>query len=620
MTARLNAFILSILAFWAIGFSAWAADDCKLTKLVDLPVTMVGLRPLISTKINGQDALFLVDSGAFFSMLTPSAVQKYGLRTSPTPPGFRIEGVGGEQSASIAMVPSFDYAGIPVRNIQFLVSRGGFGPGSVGLIGQNILGATDIEFDLANGVIRLFRAKDCEHSILAYWAAGKALSALTIEYQTPRDPHIIAPAEINGHPIRVIFDTGASTSLLSRSAAARVGVTASSAGVEAGGIGGGIGSRELETSIASFQEFGIGDETIKNARLKISNGAILGVDMLLGDDFFLSHRVMVARSQRKIYFTYNGGPVFRLGQNTTGQTAANANANANADAAAPDASKAAAESGPKTADEFSRRGDAFAARRDYPSAIADFTHAIELEPNDPRHYRDRAMARLNNRQPVLAMADLSQTLTLKPDDLQALTMRGELYLSRKDVTAAQADFDAAMKLAPQDQEMPLRIAGAYARARLYEAAVSQFDAWIAAHPKHPLESVALEGRCRARALWGRDLEAALADCDAAMKHTQRLSVLSENRALVLLRLGRYDAAIEEYDRALKLQPKSPWGLYGRGLAELKKGQTAAGEADTAAAVALAPAIAREARSYGLAPDEPAAKATAADKLFAAPKP
>ncbi|HZZ66627.1 MAG TPA: aspartyl protease family protein [Phenylobacterium sp.] len=616
MTARLNAFILSILTFCAMGFSARAADDCKLTKLVDLPVTMAGLRPLISTKINGKDALFLVDSGAFYSLLTPAAVQKYQLKTMPAPPGFRLEGVGGEQSASLAMVQSFDYAGIPIKNIQFLVSRGGYGPGSVGLIGQNILGATDIEFDLANGVIRLFRAKDCEHSITAYWAAGKALSALTIEYQTPREPHIIAPAEINGHPIRVMFDSGASTSLLSRSAAARVGVTASSAGVEAAGIGGGIGSRELETSIASFQEFGIGDEIIKNARLKISNANLLGVDMLLGDDFFLSHRVMVARSQRKIYFTYNGGPVFRLGQNTTAQAAAAPDAGN----AAPGSDKPAAEGGPKTADEFSRRGDAFAARRDYPSAIADFTHAIELEPNDPRHYRDRAMARLNNRQPVLAMADLSQTLKLKPDDLQALTMRGELYLSQKDVVAAQADFDAAMKLAPQDQEMPLRFAAAYARARLYEAAVSQFDAWIAAHPKHPLEPVALEGRCRARALWGKDLEAALADCDAAMKHTQRLSVLSENRALVLLRLGRYDEAIGEYDRALKLQPKSPWGLYGRGLAELKKGQTAAGEADTAAALAVAPAIARDAKSYGLAPDEPADKATASDKSPAATKP
>ena len=34
--------------------------------------------------------------------------------------------------------------------------------------------------------------------------------------------------------------------------------------------------------------------------------------MLLGADFLLAHRVLVAHSQRKIYFTYAGGPIFQL--------------------------------------------------------------------------------------------------------------------------------------------------------------------------------------------------------------------------------------------------------------------------------------------------------------------
>ena len=33
-------------------------------------------------------------------------------------------------------------------------------------------------------------------------------------------------------------------------------------------------------------------------------------DMLLGADFLRAHRVLVARSQRKMYFTYAGGTVF----------------------------------------------------------------------------------------------------------------------------------------------------------------------------------------------------------------------------------------------------------------------------------------------------------------------
>jgi hypothetical protein len=32
--------------------------------------------------------------------------------------------------------------------------------------------------------------------------------------------------------------------------------------------------------------------------------------MLLGADFLRAHRVLVSHSQRKIYFTYLGGPMF----------------------------------------------------------------------------------------------------------------------------------------------------------------------------------------------------------------------------------------------------------------------------------------------------------------------
>jgi hypothetical protein len=35
--------------------------------------------------------------------------------------------------------------------------------------------------------------------------------------------------------------------------------------------------------------------------------------MLLGVDFLRAHRTLVAHSQRKLYFTYVGGPVFEAG-------------------------------------------------------------------------------------------------------------------------------------------------------------------------------------------------------------------------------------------------------------------------------------------------------------------
>ena len=44
---------------------------------------------------------------------------------------------------------------------------------------------------------------------------------------------------------------------------------------------------------------------------------------------------------------------------------------------------------------------------------------------------------------------------------------------------------------------------------------------------------------------------------------------------------------------LRFNPRNPAGLYGRGLAEIKSGETAEGAADIAAAKAINPNIAEE---------------------------
>jgi hypothetical protein len=42
----------------------------------------------------------------------------------------------------------------------------------------------------------------------------------------------------------------------------------------------------------------------------VARRSVAAPDMLLGADFLRSHRVLIAHSQRKIYFTYAGGAVF----------------------------------------------------------------------------------------------------------------------------------------------------------------------------------------------------------------------------------------------------------------------------------------------------------------------
>jgi len=519
-----------------------------------------------------------------------------------TPFGLQVRGVNGSASVEVYVAQDFSLADIPLHKVEFLVGGRELASEAAGVLGENVLGLLDVEYDFANGVIRLFKPENCGEANLAYWSAGKALSVLPIERpETPLKRFILAKASVNGQPIRVEFDSGAGRSVLTRQAAERAGIHLNSEDVEAGGLSYGFGRRALETWISPVSNFTIGGEQIQNTRLRVGNIELDHEDMLLGADFFLSHRIYVSNSQHRVYFTYNGGPVFRLDQARQVALAKDAPQGGAGVATGPASEGAAkADAAPADAAGFARRGSALAARRDFSAAIADFSRAIELEPQVAQHYYDRALARLAARQPVLAMSDLDQGLKLKPDDPRGLEIRGELYLAGGDIPLGRKDFEAALKAAPQDAELGLRVAGAYERHDLFEPAIAQYDAWIAAHPKTDRTAQALNGRCWARALWNKELDKALADCNAALKQGLTNSNVLDSRGLTHLRLGQFEAAIADYDASLKLQPRSAWSLYGRGLAKRKKGDAAGAEADIKAALAIQPNLINAVRRYGLA--------------------
>lgn len=319
------------------------------------------------------------------------------------------------------------------------------------------------------------------------------------------------------------------------------------------------------------------------------------MQMMIGADFLLSHRVYVANSQHKLYFTYIGGPVFNLDQAAAGDQAG---AQTTAAAAPAPAISGAATDQPVDADGFARRAAASDARHEYAAAIADYTRAIALQPTAEHDYYERARAHWQNQEARPALDDLSAALKLQPDDEAALMARGDLRLQMKDEAGADADFEAAAKIKPNDR---FAIAIDYQRERLFEKAVGEIGRWIAEHPKDPTLDAALNDRCWARALWGKELSEALADCTAAIQLAPKVASFHDSRGLVLLRLGQYQASIGDYDYALKVNPRIPWSLYGRGVDKLRLGRKAEGEADLAAAAALDPRLAETAKGYGVTP-------------------
>jgi tetratricopeptide (TPR) repeat protein/predicted aspartyl protease len=574
-----------------------AASKCKLGKLAEIPITMLGLRPTVTAKINGVDAQFLLDSGAWYSMISSATMAQFSLRETPAPFGLRIMGIGGSTETSIATVKLFTFAGMPIHNVEFLVGGSEMGGEVVGLLGQNFLERWDVEYDLAKGIVRIFKAEDCKHTNLAYWSpSDQAMSMVVIGYTTPRKPHASGAAYINGTKITAMFDSGAATSVLSLKAAARAGVRPDSPGVVEAGYTNGIGRGTVKSYLAPFASFKIGDnEEIKNTRLRIADIDIEEGDMLVGADFFLSHHLLISNSQHRVYFTYNGGPVFNLSQ--TASSAAGAAPTAAAPAVAADELPDAAA--------YARRGSAFAGRRDFEHAIADLTRACELNPGNAQYFYERGMAYWQTERADLAGTDFDRALELDADYLPAHISRAELRLAKKELPPAVADLDAADRIAPKQADDRFTLARLYQNADLLGRAVAQYDLWIANHPDDSKMVRALNGRCWIRALQGQDLAAALSDCNAALRRSDKTSPMAaailDGRGLARLRLGDYDKSIADYDASLKLVPKSAWSLYGRGVAKIRKSKKTEGENDLAQAESLSPTVAEEFRHRGIVP-------------------
>ena len=314
----------AILIVSGAGKRAVAADDapqCRMQKFATLPIQNNHGNRTVSGEINGTPATFFLDTGATDTLLMPNSVEKFGLLLEHADRTF--VGVSGESRAHIANVKSFSIGSLKGgrRDVTVIESMG-FVPPFDGIIGVDILFWHDLEIYLAKDVVNFFRPLDCGTTHLAYWDKN----ALFVKLQKvgSQDFRDVIDIEINGKKVHAILDMGAKRSVISRETAELLGVSKNSPGVKMFGSSTGAGGvHSVDLWMAKFDHVVIGRETIENANILIgdlreapnkeTNGMIdpdsFG-DMLLGEDFFLAHRMLFSDAQRRLYYSFLGGPLF----------------------------------------------------------------------------------------------------------------------------------------------------------------------------------------------------------------------------------------------------------------------------------------------------------------------
>jgi clan AA aspartic protease (TIGR02281 family) len=295
-------------------------------KLATLPITYTGLQPIIDGTINGTPVKMLLDTGAQQTVLTRDLAEKLGLTLRHSSRiGIGFSGVSTEYRAR---VDNMSIGAINGNRIDVIVAWDTANLPSGVLVGADFLFQRDVEISLSSLEIKFYEPLEpsaCSEAFLAYWDPNAAVVPLAMG--PPRDRRPTFTVEVNGQRLRAIVDSGAQVSVIDLAAAARAGITPRTAGVVAMPSMRGVGNHRVASWTAPIESFLIGNEMIRNTSIVISDlwGSALAdsnniqtaeslreqPEMYIGADFLRAHRLLIALSQGRLYFTYLGGDVFR---------------------------------------------------------------------------------------------------------------------------------------------------------------------------------------------------------------------------------------------------------------------------------------------------------------------
>jgi len=138
---------------------------------------------------------------------------------------------------------------------------------------------------------------------------------------------------------------------------------------------------------------------------------------------------------------------------------------------------------PKTAYDFTDRGNAYFDWRDYDKAIDDYSRAVELDPSYASAFFNRARALKSLRDDDAAIADYTRAIQVNRQYSAAFNNRGIIYAGKKEYERAIKDFDEAIRIKPNYALALNNRAGAYREMQKYERALSDYQAAAQMEPK-----------------------------------------------------------------------------------------------------------------------------------------
>lgn len=240
-----------------------------------------------------------------------------------------------------------------------------------------------------------------------------------------------------------------------------------------------------------------------------------------------------------------------------------------------------------SAEEYISLGGAKAKRQDFHGAIANYTQALQIRPNNPDAHFRRGVAFNIVKDYQAALDDFNQLLRLSPKNAVAYANRGLVYINLKDYESAKADADQAIRLAPNSSVGYVIRGNARYHLKDYQGASADYDQVIrlGTDTNNVAIAYALRGNLRNQ---NEDYEGARADADQAIRLTDKYGISYLIRGIARYKLNDHQGAIGDFDQALRLNPDNGivYALRGHILNQQKNYRGA--RADAEQVIRLAP--------------------------------
>jgi hypothetical protein len=305
------------------GGQANAADKaqpCQLVKVGSLPIKVApGNRILVAGSIKGQPGWFQLDTGSSMTLFDGSVISRFGV--VPGRIELRGSGIGGQFSAFRSNIPDIQLGTYHAGTLPMFVSDRHFLRDDVfALLGEDFFDYFDLDIDIGHNAFNAFEYNRCDTEPV-YWA--ERFSEADIVVQNHR---ILISVAVNGRSARALLDTGAWATIVSAGLARRLGIDVDGLASQGGRKTSGVDKHPVDIYLYTFTSFGIGDEIIKNPRLRIADfgrqrfdfnslnrfddAPMSDFDIILGVDFMQNHHMYIETRGGKMFFTWNGGSVF----------------------------------------------------------------------------------------------------------------------------------------------------------------------------------------------------------------------------------------------------------------------------------------------------------------------